>query len=399
MENTIGYWKGRAKKKYERFDEYSEMFSQKEQHTLGILHDLIGEAVSLKQAGLSICGTLSVSSPDEFTDLHYLGLNEDMLISFQELENVYDERIVETIKAGNVYNQKIPENRVDVFIPLKGKPEIRGQIRYPKNDACVIGSLNVNLPEEGLDKGLFYFERIAGRAGYRLHQGHMLRNQKRMNKLVLDAQERISHDGRNMTVSMIAYLKRALNRVPKEMTEIRKIVESGMQKGEELEDFLTFEAYTLSQVENEFMTKDSVNLCEILEKVLKFYGSDIEHYGITVRKSVVKEALTFGNEMQLRSVFANLIDNAIKHGDRKEIKISVEDRGKKYRISVRNSGSGIPEDNRDAIFGDYVKDESSEGLGLGLGNVENIVKMHHGKIEVDSDGRTYAQFNVLLDKL
>jgi len=399
MEDTVGYWAGRTREKYKDLEDYGEMFPQKDLNAWLVMHDLIGEAVSLKQAGLAVCGTLAVSSPKEFADLHYLGLNEDVLISFQGLKDVYDERVVEAIKSGGVYKRRIAGDKADVFIPLIGKPEIRGQIRYPKNDACVIGSLNVNLPDENLDNEISYFERIAGRAGYRLHQGHMLRTQKRMNKLTKEAQERISHDGRNMTISTAAYLKRALNRVPKEMAEIRKLIEGGMGKCEELKDFLTFEAYSMLQIESEVMEKDPVNLYAVLEKVLRFYGSDIDHYGITVKKPAFKEALTFGNELQLRSVFANLIDNAIKHGDKKEIRVSIEDRGKKYRVSVINSGKGIMDIDKDGIFRDYVKDESSEGLGLGLGNVENIVRMHHGKIEVDSDGQTYAQFNVLLNKL
>ena len=190
-----------------------------------------------------------------------------------------------------------------------------------------------------------------------------------------------------------------LNRIPEDMPEIRKLLETGVEKCTYLKDFLTIEALSMSQLESEVMQKDTVNLSEIMESVLKFYGSDIEQQGINLKKSAVKKALVFGNEMQLTSVFANLVDNAIKYGDKNEINISIKEIGNKYRISVRNSGKGIKESEKHGIFEDYVKDESSEGLGLGLGNVANMVKMHHGKIEVDSDGETYAQFDVVLGKL
>lgn len=71
----------------------------------------------------------------------------------------------------------------------------------------------------------------------------------------------------------------------------------------------------------------------------------------------------------LRRCLSNLIDNAVKHGDRAEVRSEADDDG--TRIVVRDHGPGIPDDQLEAVFEPFLRLETSRsrdsgGTGLGL---------------------------------
>ncbi|MEN8243820.1 MAG: HAMP domain-containing sensor histidine kinase [Thermodesulfobacteriota bacterium] len=89
----------------------------------------------------------------------------------------------------------------------------------------------------------------------------------------------------------------------------------------------------------------------------------------------------------------NLLTNAIKYNHAKppKIEISFEVQGKKLYIHFKDNGIGIGKSQRKKIFRKFYQvgrsdDMSARGSGLGLYLVENIAKIHKGKIEVSSQG-------------
>ena len=89
---------------------------------------------------------------------------------------------------------------------------------------------------------------------------------------------------------------------------------------------------------------------------------------------------------RLKSVYRNLITNAIKYGDKGcEISFGYEDQGREYRLNVYNSGEPVPEELRDKLFTKFGRLEnttvnSSDGTGLGLYLVREIIRGHGGEI-------------------
>ena len=107
------------------------------------------------------------------------------------------------------------------------------------------------------------------------------------------------------------------------------------------------------------------------------------------------------NEDMLKQVWVNLIDNAIKFStEGKELIISVTEDTTDIRIDVENYGIEIPESEYSAIFNKFYqceKSRSTNGNGIGLSIVKQIVNLHSGKISVKSeDGKT--TFSVTLPK-
>jgi signal transduction histidine kinase len=94
------------------------------------------------------------------------------------------------------------------------------------------------------------------------------------------------------------------------------------------------------------------------------------------------------DEHRMRQVLFNLISNSIKYtpaGGR----ITLEGRRSApwIVITVADTGIGIPEDDRERVFGKFERANSQarqSGAGLGLSLVKSFVELHGGRIEIDS---------------
>ena len=101
-----------------------------------------------------------------------------------------------------------------------------------------------------------------------------------------------------------------------------------------------------------------------------------------------------GDEDDLRTVFVNLLDNAVKYSgpDRKiSLRTRTTDLNYKTDIFIRDNGIGIPSTELKRVFKRFyrVVDHSAretKGTGLGLAIVRSIVEKHGGRVRADSKG-------------
>ncbi len=117
-----------------------------------------------------------------------------------------------------------------------------------------------------------------------------------------------------------------------------------------------------------------------------------------------------GDILRLRQVLMNLIGNAVKFTERGEVAIHVgarpgEDGRVRLRFAVRDTGIGIPDGKRDAIFKAFTQADGATtraygGLGLGLAISARLVECLGGQISVASEpGRgSLFRFSVLVGK-
>jgi signal transduction histidine kinase len=93
---------------------------------------------------------------------------------------------------------------------------------------------------------------------------------------------------------------------------------------------------------------------------------------------------------QIRQIIRNLLDNAIRHtAPGGSITISIDYNQDNIIVSVKDTGTGIPENELKKIFERFhrVKGENGskgEGSGLGLAIAKEIIEAHHGRIWVES---------------
>ncbi len=107
-----------------------------------------------------------------------------------------------------------------------------------------------------------------------------------------------------------------------------------------------------------------------------------------------------GDPVQLHAVVQNLLANAAKFtrpGERAHVVVSAHQEGACWRVEVRDSGTGVPADQRHRVFEPLARvDTAAEGSGIGLATCRRIVEAHGGRIglEESPSGGTCAWFEL-----
>lgn len=111
-----------------------------------------------------------------------------------------------------------------------------------------------------------------------------------------------------------------------------------------------------------------------------------------------------GNKSMIRDMLSNIIDNAIKYnkvGGKVDIKILQN----KYEviINLKDTGMGIPQEDRDRIFERFYRVDKSRskkitGTGIGLSIVKHIVEYHNGTIVLNSEVNKGTTIEIHLQK-
>lgn len=99
----------------------------------------------------------------------------------------------------------------------------------------------------------------------------------------------------------------------------------------------------------------------------------------------------WGDQIRLRQVVLNLINNAIKFTSTGGVCLRLVENSDSVSLTVQDTGLGIPVDEQQTIFDEFTQSERSiakgyGGLGLGLAICKRLVEMHDGTITVFSNG-------------
>jgi two-component system sensor histidine kinase CiaH len=100
-----------------------------------------------------------------------------------------------------------------------------------------------------------------------------------------------------------------------------------------------------------------------------------------------KEILILGNQLLLKRLFINLLDNAVKYTPKGKIGIAVKKTKIHALIIINDTGIGIAQNHQEKIFNRFYRADESrtkKGYGLGLSIAKQIVAVHEGKIVIKS---------------
>lgn len=99
----------------------------------------------------------------------------------------------------------------------------------------------------------------------------------------------------------------------------------------------------------------------------------------------------------LSGVVGNLLSNALLYaGDDADVRISVDEREDGVRIRVADNGPGIPDAQKEIIFGEGERGLEGQGTGIGLYLVDQLVDQYDGRVWVEDNEPTGAVFVVEL---
>lgn len=186
----------------------------------------------------------------------------------------------------------------------------------------------------------------------------------------------------------------------------RKFVERARERAKGLLDLIN-DLLEISRIEAgmALQRKEPLQLEEVVRKVVEFHRAEAEGKGLDLRFEA-REGLpsVLGDPRGLEGVFTNLVSNAIKYtpsGGR--IEVRVEPEGDYVKVTVADTGVGIPEEDLPRIFDKFYRVKSAEtrgivGTGLGLSIVKSVVEAHFGSVSVQSQEGKGTTFTVLLPR-
>jgi signal transduction histidine kinase len=139
------------------------------------------------------------------------------------------------------------------------------------------------------------------------------------------------------------------------------------------------------------LDREPVDLCAVAREALESARPRADAAGVTLRDDLQKVRPVQGEAVRLAQLVDNLVSNAIKFtpaGGR--VTVCVEQAGADARLTVSDTGIGIPEPERERLFERFFRSQTAmerqiQGTGLGLYISKAIVEAHGGRIGVETE--------------
>ena len=140
-----------------------------------------------------------------------------------------------------------------------------------------------------------------------------------------------------------------------------------------------------------------VDLHESIDNTLALIEHEIPD-DVRVEKSFGDLPQVACNPAEMNQVFMTLLTNAAQAIENDgAITIETSSHGENVQIKIGDTGRGLPEEQAAKLFDlDFTTKGSRVGVGLGLANVYNVIKKHHGEISVSSEVDQGTEFLITL---
>lgn len=199
--------------------------------------------------------------------------------------------------------------------------------------------------------------------------------------------------------SQLLELQETLNE--KEGTFVREILKGGRHLLN-----LINEVLDLSRIESGLLklSVENIKIASVIDECINFVRPTADLRGITITKKrhECENDFVYADQMRLRQILLNLLDNGIKYNrENGEIIISCESKDDLLTIHVRDTGIGIPLEAQKEIFEPFYRLENPfiEGTGIGLSLVKQLTILMGGKLGVESQIGVGSDFWISLPRV
>ena len=246
---------------------------------------------------------------------------------------------------------------------------------------------------------------LARRAAYAIDNARLYRRAQEANRAKDEFLATLSHELRTPMTATLGWagLLRTGNVSPENLdAAIEAINQSTRAQAKLIDDILDVSRIVTGKLQ---LTLVPIHLPAVVQAAVDALRPSIEakNLRLDVRLEPIARAPT-GDAGRLQQVVSNLLSNAVKFtppGGSIEVTVS-QASPQSARITVRDSGAGIPKSFLPFLFERYRQADSSStrgqgGLGLGLAIVKSLVEAHGGSVTAWSEGEgNGALFTVML---
>jgi heavy metal sensor kinase len=211
-----------------------------------------------------------------------------------------------------------------------------------------------------------------------------------------------SHELRTPLTVMKGETELVLRR-PRPLEDYHSVLESNLEEIDRMtrivDELLFLSRADMGEVKMELLPVSLEALVEDIHRQATLLGQDRT---IEVVLGTVMPARVQGDELRLRELLLNLVENAVKYSNPKgKVTISLVTDGQQAIVSVTDQGIGIAPDDQHKIFDrffrtDEARAHTKKGTGLGLAICSWIAGIHKGRIRVQSELGRGSTFTVTL---
>ncbi len=200
----------------------------------------------------------------------------------------------------------------------------------------------------------------------------------------------LSHELRTPLNAILGFTEVLLSEVdgplsPDARESLEVVRTSGLHLAALIDDVLDLSALESGQLR---LTRSRIDVHAIAESVVRELQVAAQAKGLRMSLRG-KRALAFADPMRVRQILGNVVGNAVKFTHQGEVLVEVESASPtETTVIVSDTGPGIAEPDRAAIFEEYIQSAEQRrhraGTGLGLAIARRLVQMHGGTIRLTS---------------
>ena len=231
----------------------------------------------------------------------------------------------------------------------------------------------------------------------------------RSEKIRTDFVANASHELRTPLTSIMGYIETLQGHAKKDV-KMQKVFLNLMNKQAGKMERLISDLMSLSRLEIDELKpiSSTCSVKEIIEELVNSLKPLSVDNNVSLSFKIPKNfSSVIGDPSQLRQLFSNLIENAIKYSGKKSkvnIYISKEKNKDMFGVVVEDNGHGIAPEHLSRLTERFYRANSSaeiekEGTGLGLSIVKHILIRHRGKLQIDSKLGKGSKFIAWLPKM
>lgn len=229
----------------------------------------------------------------------------------------------------------------------------------------------------------------------------------RLDRLEIVRQEflaNVSHELRTPLTSILASAETletgAVNDAGNRQRFLTIIQKNAIRMQRLIHDLLELSAIESGSVS---VNAETVQLRNLVDDVITSLATPAADRKVSIRNLIPADSHVTADPHRLVQMLTNLIDNAIKFNREGGVVTIEHNRNGSDRISVTDTGEGIPSPHLDRLFErfyrvDRARSRDLGGTGLGLAIVKHIAKAHGGKITVTSSLGEGTQFTIELPR-
>ena len=213
----------------------------------------------------------------------------------------------------------------------------------------------------------------------------------------------ISHELRTPLNSILGFTKMILDGMSESREEEQELLQDVFRSAQHLLGLVS-DILDIRRIEEGRMSLriENVNLRELLDSTLPLVAIQAAEKGLRLQDQTAGTSLplVWADEMRLRQVLLNLLNNAVKftpsgsvtvraRTEDAEVDVPKERLPRLVRIEVEDTGIGIPTQKRTAAFEEFVQIDHAEarrfrGAGLGLAISRRLIELMGGKIGLEA---------------